>query len=85
MNPETGLETWSIGLGRLIDIILSLHRANALEVETMREAASTLRECWTAGGNFPGLEDSRKRIREDGQKLKNLLDDKQQIYKGERI
>ncbi|KAF5333126.1 hypothetical protein D9611_002594 [Ephemerocybe angulata] len=82
MNPETGLETWSIGLGRLIDIILSLHRANALEVETMREAASTLRECWTAGGNFPGLEDSRKRIREDGQKLKNLLDDKQQIYKG---
>ena len=52
----------------------------------MREAALALHECWIAGGAFPGLEDSRNRIREDGQKLQKLLDDpNRKVYKGQRF
>lgn len=84
LNPELGLETWAIGLGRLVDIVLALHHTGVLEVETMRVASAALRECWVAGGSFPGLEDSRIRIREDGQKLQKLLDDpKRNLYKGQ--
>ncbi|KAJ3539780.1 hypothetical protein NMY22_g4586 [Coprinellus aureogranulatus] len=86
LNPELGLETWATGLGRLVDIVLALHQIDALEVETMCVAATALHDCWVAGGTFPGLEASRIRIREDGQKLKKLLDDpNRKIYKGQRF
>lgn len=85
MNPDTGLQTWSNGLSRLIEIIVALHRTDALEIETMRAAALALRECWTAGGSFPGLEWSRERVRQDGLKLKNLCGSDPNRYKGEVI
>lgn len=82
IDPVSGVTTWSTGLVRLVDLIVILHKRGELELETLDSASRACSESWTATGNWRGLDECRKRVREVGEKLKKLLDANQKTYKG---
>jgi hypothetical protein len=82
MNAETGIQTWSTGMNRVVDIVLALDKKDVLEIETMTEVSRACTECWTAAGAFPGIADCRTHVRDFGIKLKKLLDPGSDSYKG---
>ncbi|KAL0950035.1 hypothetical protein HGRIS_010043 [Hohenbuehelia grisea] len=85
MNPEGGLATWFTGFNQLVELIIALHSREELELETMNAASKACSECWTVGGGWRGLEDSREYVRKMAAKLKTLLDDGGRTYKGQRV
>lgn len=82
MNPERGVSTWSVGFCRLVDLVMVLHTRNELELETVSAASKACSECWTAAGNWPGLNECRNRVRDMGGKLKKVLDSNERTYRG---
>jgi hypothetical protein len=82
MDPQHGLSTWSLGLSRIVDVVLALHARDELEVATLSAASMACSECWTTAGSFKGMQDSRAKVREIGNKLKKLLDPNRRTYKG---
>ncbi|KIK06686.1 hypothetical protein K443DRAFT_129627 [Laccaria amethystina LaAM-08-1] len=81
MDPQHGLSTWSLGLSRIVDVVLALHARDELEVATLSAASMACSECWTTAGSFKGMQDSRAKVREIGNKLKKLLDPNRRTYK----
>ncbi|KAF8165328.1 hypothetical protein B0H34DRAFT_671206 [Crassisporium funariophilum] len=84
-NPDNGISSWSVGLSRLVDLMLVLHTRGELELDTVNVASKSCSECWTAAGNWPGLNECRNRVREVGEKLKKVLDANKRTYRGERV
>ena len=81
-NPERGISTWSLGFCRLVDLVVVLHTRNELELETVSAASKACSECWTAAGNWPGLNECRNRVRDIGGRLKKVLDSNERTYRG---
>ena len=81
-NPERGISTWSVGFCRLVDLVVVLHTRNELELETVSAASKACSECWTAAGNWPGLNECRNRVRDIGGRLKKVLDSNERTYRG---
>ncbi|KDR83723.1 hypothetical protein GALMADRAFT_219553 [Galerina marginata CBS 339.88] len=84
-DPERGMTTWFAGLSRLVDLVLVLHKREELELETVNSASRACSECWTAAGNWRGLDECRNRVRDIGGKLKKILDTNERTYRGERV
>ena len=84
-NPERGISTWSVGFCRLVDLVVVLHTRNELELETVSAASKACSECWTAAGNWPGLNECRNRVRDIGGRLKKVLDSNERTYRGTRF
>ncbi|KAG2013643.1 hypothetical protein CC2G_010528 [Coprinopsis cinerea AmutBmut pab1-1] len=85
MNPDTGTQTWGIGLSRLVDVIVALHKRNELEPATLFAANKACKDCWVTSASFRGLEECRSRVRENGTKLRNLMDPNGKTYKGHAV
>ncbi|KAF8974545.1 hypothetical protein BDZ97DRAFT_33459 [Flammula alnicola] len=84
-NPERGISTWFAGLSRLIDLVVVLHKRDELELETISAASRACSECWTAAGNWRGLDECKNRVRDIGGKLKKIMDANGRTYRGERV
>ena len=84
-NPERGISTWSLGFCRLVDLVVVLHTRNELKLETVSAASKACSECWTAAGNWPGLNECRNRVRDIGGRLKKVLDSNERTYRGTRF
>lgn len=85
INPETGIDTWDIGLSRLIDIIVALHARNELELETFNTVSKACSECWMVAGSWRGLADCKNRIKDIATKLKKIMDPNGRTYRGEAV
>ncbi|KAG6817422.1 hypothetical protein H0H87_009067 [Tephrocybe sp. NHM501043] len=81
-NISTGIHTWSMGLNRLIDICVALHKRNQLDLETFNSASRACSECWTASGSWRGLSDCRDGVRTAAEKLKTVIDPNGRTYQG---
>ncbi|KAI0320821.1 hypothetical protein OF83DRAFT_486618 [Amylostereum chailletii] len=84
-NPAGGLQTWSLGFNRLVDVLVALHARGILEFDTIDVASKACSECWSAGDNWRGLEECREVIRNVAAKLKRLLDENGRTYQGRRV
>jgi hypothetical protein len=84
-NPSGGINSWNVGLSRLVDVLVALHARGELQLETINAASRACSECWTAAGNWRGLESCRDSIRTVAAKLKRLLDDNGRTYQGGRV
>jgi hypothetical protein len=84
-NPVNGLNTWSIGFNRLVDVVVALHARKELELETMNEASKACSECWSVSGSWAGLAEGRTVVRSIAIRLKRLLDENGRTYRGERV
>ncbi|KAG6854769.1 hypothetical protein C0991_001196 [Blastosporella zonata] len=81
-NPALGIHSWSVGLNRLVDICLALHKRNQLELETFNSASRACSECWTASGSWRGFADCRDGVRTAAEKLKTVIDSNGRTYRG---
>jgi len=81
-DPQEGISTWFLGLDHLVDLVVILHNRNELELETVDCASRACSECWTAAGNWRGLDECRVKLRTIGGKLKKILDPNEKTYKG---
>ncbi|TDL29496.1 hypothetical protein BD410DRAFT_779906 [Rickenella mellea] len=84
-NSEGGIESWSQGLNRLVDVLVALHRRDELELETVSEASKACSECWSVAGSWRGLDECRDNIRNIAGKLKTLLDANGRTFKGQKV
>jgi hypothetical protein len=84
-NPTGGINTWSAGLNRLVDILTALHAREELELETVNSASRACSECWTVAGNWRGLDESRECVRSVAVRLKTLLDENGRTFGGEMV
>ncbi|KAG2042824.1 hypothetical protein BDR03DRAFT_942171, partial [Suillus americanus] len=85
-NSEHGIQTWSTGFHRLVDIMVALHSRGELELETVNEASKACSECWSVAGTWRGMEDCRQCVKEVAAKLKKLLDEPhRRTYKGFKV
>ncbi|KAN0132513.1 hypothetical protein V8E53_009529 [Lactarius tabidus] len=84
-NPTGGINTWSAGLNRLVDILTALHAREELELETVNSASRACSECWTVAGNWRGLDESRESVRRVAVRLKRLLDENGRTFGGETV
>lgn len=85
-NSERGIQTWSIGFHRLVDVMVVLHSRGELELETVNEASKACSECWSIAGTWRGMEDCRQGVKEVAAKLKKLLDEPhRRTYKGCKV
>jgi len=84
-DPDHGLHSWSVGFGRLVDIVVALHAKEELELETVDAASKACSECWSVGGSWRGLEECQEVVKKTALKLKRLLDENGRTYRGERV
>ncbi len=84
-NPTGGINTWSAGLNRLVDILTALHARGELELETVNSASRACSECWMVAGNWRGLDDCRECVRKVAVRLKKLLDENGRTFGGESV
>lgn len=84
-SSAVGIQTWSSGFHRLVDIMLVLHAREQLELETINTASQSCSECWTMTGSFNGLEEARKGVRGIAARLRSILDSNGIEYKGEKV
>ncbi|KAF9567296.1 hypothetical protein CPC08DRAFT_703208 [Agrocybe pediades] len=84
-DPKRGVTTWFHGLDHLVNLVVLLHKNGELELETVSCASRACSECWTAAGNWRGLDECRIRLRDIGGKLKRILDPNEKTYKGDRV
>jgi hypothetical protein len=85
LNIERGIDTWSNGFNRLVDLLLALHNRGELELETISEASRACSECWTVAASWPAGsvgEQSRMKVRQIAGKLRTILDSNRRTYKG---
>jgi hypothetical protein len=85
MNPSTGLASWNVGLNRLIDIIVVLHRKEQLELSTINAASKACSECWSVAESWRNMEEVRQCVKNVATKLQALLDENGRTYKGSRV
>jgi hypothetical protein len=85
MNPEQGINTWFVGVNRLVDVLVALHIRNELDHETVNAASKACSECWSAAGSWRGLEECREGVRTVAKKLQKLLDPNGTTYRGENV
>ncbi|CCM01570.1 uncharacterized protein FIBRA_03630 [Fibroporia radiculosa] len=85
MDTERGLSSWRIGFGRLIDLVVALHKRGELELDTVNEASKACSECWTVAGQWREMEAGRDSIRDVAARLKSLLDENGKTYRGGRV
>lgn len=85
MNSAGGMGSWSVGLNRLVDVLVALHARGVLEHETVNEASKACSECWTVAGNWQGMEDCRDGVRGVAARLKKLLDENGRTYQGKAV
>ena len=84
-NPTGGINTWSAGLNRLVEILTALHARGELELETVNSASKACSECWMVAGNWRGLDECRESVRKVAVRLKMLLDENGRTFEGERV
>lgn len=84
-NPIEGINTWSAGLNRLVDILTALHARGELELETVNSASKTCSECWMVASNWRGLDECKECVRKVAVRLKKLLDENGRTFGGERV
>jgi len=85
-NSERGIQTWSTGFHRLVDVMVALHSRGELELETVNEASKACSECWSVAGTWRGMEECRQGVKEVAAKLKKLLDEPhRRTYKGCKV
>ncbi|KAF8639766.1 hypothetical protein AX17_001027 [Amanita inopinata Kibby_2008] len=84
INPQTGLDTWYIGLNRLVDIVIALHARDELELNTINTASRACSECWMVAGSWRGLNDCRNKVKEVAARLKKILDPNARTYRGQK-
>ena len=84
-NPTEGMNSWCVGLRRIVDVLVALHARGELELETINAASRACSECWTAAGNWVGLGGARECVQKVAVKLKALLDENGSTYKGETV
>jgi hypothetical protein len=84
-DPSHGLDTWSVGFSRLIDIAVALDAQNILELETVNSASRACSECWSVACTWIGLDECKEVLRKVAMRLKKLLDANGRTYRGERI
>jgi hypothetical protein len=84
-TSTNGFATWSTGLSRLVDVMTGLHARNELELATMDAAARACAECWGIAGTWKGMGYGREGVRAVALKLKTMLDQNGQTYRGEMI
>ncbi|CAA7259775.1 unnamed protein product [Cyclocybe aegerita] len=85
MTPASGADTWFTGLGRLVDLVVILHKRGELELETVNSASRACSECWTIAGTWRQLEECRVSVRNIGSRLKTILDPNERTYQGQRV
>ncbi|KNZ79822.1 hypothetical protein J132_08480, partial [Termitomyces sp. J132] len=81
-NPAAGIHSWSVGLNRLVDVCIALHKRNQLELDTFDAASRACSECWTASGSWRALSDCRDGVRTAAEKLRTVLDTNGRTYRG---
>ncbi|KAF5388119.1 hypothetical protein D9615_000426 [Tricholomella constricta] len=84
-NPDTGINTWTVGFTRLVDVLVALHARNELELETVNAASRACSECWSASGSWRSLAECREGVRIVATKLKKLLDPNGRTYRGQPV
>ena len=85
MNPSTGLASWNVGLNRLIDIMVALHKKELLELSTVNAASRACSECWSIAGSWRNMDEVHQCIKHVATKLQALLDENGRTYKGNRV
>lgn len=85
-DPDQGMNSWSTAFYRLVDIVVTLHAKDELELETLNAASKACSEVWSVANSFwalaPGAQDVVRKI---AVKLKRILDENGRTYRGERI
>ncbi|KAG8705443.1 hypothetical protein FRC12_000011 [Ceratobasidium sp. 428] len=84
-SSVVGIQTWSSGFHKLVDIMLALHARDQLEVATVSSASQSCSECWTMTCSFNGLEDARSGVRSIAARLRSILDPNGIEYRGEKV
>lgn len=84
-SSTVGIQTWSSGFHKLVDIMLVLHARDQLELDTINIASQSCSECWTMTCSFHGLEDARTGVRSIAARLRSILDANGVEYKGEKV
>jgi len=84
-NREGGIQSWSVGFNRLIDVVAALHSRDELELETVNEASRACSECWSVASTWQGLDDIKETVRVIAGKLKTILDPNGITYRGQSV
>ncbi|KAG9103149.1 hypothetical protein FRC06_000097 [Ceratobasidium sp. 370] len=84
-SSAVGIQTWSSGFHKLVDIMLALHARDQLELATVNTASQSCSECWTMTCSFNGLEEARSGVRSIAARLQSILDPNGTEYKGEKV
>ncbi|KAG8747526.1 hypothetical protein FRC10_000662 [Ceratobasidium sp. 414] len=84
-SSAVGIQTWSSGFHKLVDIMLALHARDQLELATVNAASQSCSECWTMTCSFNGLEEARAGVRSIAARLQSILDPNGIEYKGETV
>ncbi|KAF8265124.1 hypothetical protein EI94DRAFT_1736636 [Lactarius quietus] len=84
-NPTGGINTWSAGLSRLVEILTAVHARGELELETVNSASKACSECWTVASNWRGMDECRESVRRVAARLKQLLDENGRTFGGESV
>ena len=80
-----GFKTWFTGFNELVEMMVILDGRGELELETMNEASKACSECWGICGQFKGMGYGKEGVRVIAKKLKKMLDENGQTYKGVAI
>jgi hypothetical protein len=83
-SPD-GFKTWFTGFSQLVDLMAVLHARGELELETMNEASKACAECWGIAGSWRSMVFAKEGVRAVALKLKRMLDENGQTYRGEPI
>jgi len=80
-----GIQNWSLGFHRLVDILLALHAQGVLELETVNEASKACSEVWSVTGCWTECSGGREGVRGVASRLKSILDPDGQSYGGRKV
>lgn len=84
-NPTGGINTWSAGLNRIVEILTALHARGELELDTVNSASKACSECWMAASSWRELDECRESVRKVAIRLKRLLDENGRTFGGEDV
>jgi len=80
-----GIQKWSLGFHRLVDVLLALHAQGVLELETVNEASKACSEVWSVTGCWSECHGGRDGVRSVASRLKSILDADGQSYGGQKV
>ncbi|KIO25024.1 hypothetical protein M407DRAFT_25664 [Tulasnella calospora MUT 4182] len=85
-NAADGVNQWALGLNRLCEVIIALHRKEELELETLNETSRACAEAWSITSSWRGMERGKAVIGDLSARLReHVLDPDGLTYKGEAI